>query len=64
MSNGIFAYGSAGAGKTFSLVGKSDDAQRGIVPRVIEALFAAKVGSSSRARTIEPALTTMAPSVS
>jgi len=34
----IFAYGQTGAGKTFTMLGKSDE-QRGLQPRVFEHIF-------------------------
>ena len=57
VSQGVFAYGAAAAGKTHSLVGSLDardlrpgDPARGIVPRVIEVRM--RIGAGARASAI------------
>ena len=35
----IFAYGQTGAGKSFTMMGKNEEAQEGIIPQLCEDLF-------------------------
>jgi len=35
----MFAYGQTGTGKTFTMTGKDDDENRGIIPRSFDSIF-------------------------
>lgn len=35
----IFAYGQTGAGKSFTMMGKQEDGQEGIIPQLCKDLF-------------------------
>ncbi|PNP45867.1 kinesin heavy chain [Trichoderma gamsii] len=44
----VFAYGQTGAGKSYTMMGKMDDPeQRGVIPRIVEQIFASIMSSPS-----------------
>lgn len=44
----VFAYGQTGAGKSYTMMGNMDDPeQRGVIPRIVEQIFASIMSSPS-----------------